>query len=220
MRLKSQYIISIVIFVTVLIFISVSVIVTNQQVAQIDNKELMAGTIQTGASNLAYISNDYFLYQQNAQLSQWQNQFSSLSDDLSKLTSNGPEQQSQINNVNTDLQNLGSVFNSSVSFIEITPRNESLRALSVFQSNWNRLAVQNQALSFDASVLSKSFGSQADQLKQTSNILIIGLIGAFGAYFVTVYFIVYRRTLRSITKLQDGTKIIGSGNLDYSIAAK
>ena len=48
----------------------------------------------------------------------------------------------------------------------------------------------------------------------------MGLIGAFGAYFVMVYFVVYRRTLKSITKLQDGTKIIGSGNLDYSIASK
>jgi PAS domain S-box-containing protein len=220
MRLKSQYIVSIIIFGILLIIISASVIVTNQQVAQINNKEQIAGIILTGASNLAYISNDYFLYQQNAQLYQWQNQFSSLSSDLSKLTPNGPAQQSQINNVNTDLQNLGSVFNSSVSFIESTPRNESIRVLPAFQTDWDRLALQNQALTFDASVLSKSFGDQTDQLKQTNNILTLGLIGAFGAYFVAIYFIIYRRTLRSIAKLQDGTKIIGSGNLDYSVDSK
>ena len=46
------------------------------------------------------------------------------------------------------------------------------------------------------------------------------MIVAFGAYFVTVYFVVYRRTLRSIAKLQDGTKIIGSGNLDYLLPLK
>ena len=220
MRLKSQYIISIAIFGILLTIISASVIFTNQQVAQINNKEQMAGNIQTGASNLAYISNDYFLYQQSAQLSQWQNQFSSLLYDLSKLIPNGPEQQSQINNVKTDLQNLGSVFNSSVSFIEGTPRNESLRVLPAFQTDWDRLALQNQALTFDASVLSKSFGDQANQLKQTNNILILSLIGTFGAYFVAVYFLVYGRTLKSIAKLQDGTKIIGSGNLDYSVASK
>ena len=220
MRLKSQYIVSIVIFGILLTTISASVLFTNQQVEQINNKEQMAGNILTGASNLAYISNDYFLYQQNAQLSQWQNQFSSLSGDLSNLSPNGPQQQSQINTVKTDLQNLGSVFNSSVSFIESRPRNESLRVLPAFQTNWDRLALQNQALTFDASVLSKSFSDQADQLKQTNNILTLGLIGAFGAYFVAVYFIIYRRTLRSIVKLQDGTKIIGSGNLDYSVASK
>jgi len=220
MRLKSQYIISIAIFGILLTIISASVIFTNQQVAQINNKEQMAGNIQTGASNLAYISNDYFLYQQSAQLSQWQNQFSSLLYDLSKLIPNGPEQQSQINNVKTDLQNLGSVFNSSVSFIEGTPRNESLRVLPAFQTDWDRLALQNQALTFDASVLSKSFGDQANQLKQTNNILILSLIGTFGAYFVAVYFLVYGRTLKSIAKLQDGTKIIGSGNLDHFLISK
>ena len=203
-----------------MVTISASVVITDQQLTKLNNEEQTARNIQTGASSLAYISNDYFLYQQSAQLSEWQNQFSSLSSDLSNLNSNNPEQQSQINNVNTDLQNLGTVFNNSVSFIENAPRNESIRVLPAFQTDWSRLAVQNQALAFDASVLSKSFQNQADQLKQTSNILILGLIGAFGAYFVTVYFIVYRRTLSSIAKLQDGTKIIGSGNLDYSIIAQ
>ena len=42
-------------------------------------------------------------------------------------------------------------------------------------------------------------------------------LGAFGAFFVIVYFVVYRRTLRSIVDLHDGTKIIGSGNLNYTI---
>src|SRR5271169_4452038 len=171
MRVKSQYILSIVIFGIFLSIISATIVVTNQQVAQINNEAQTAGNIQTGASSLGYISNDYFLYQQTAQLSQWQNQFSGLSNDLSNLNPTGPQQQSQINNVNTDLQNLGSVFNSSVLFIESVPRNESIRVIPAFQTNWDRLAVQNQALAFDASVLSKSFSNQVNQLKQTSNIL-------------------------------------------------
>jgi PAS domain S-box-containing protein len=80
--------------------------------------------------------------------------------------------------------------------------------------------VQNQALAFDASILSTSFETQASQMKQTSSILVFTLLAAFGVYFVTIYLVVFRRTFRSITELQDGTRIIGSGNLDYSIAAK
>ena len=48
--------------------------------------------------------------------------------------------------------------------------------------------------------------------------LVFAMVGAFAVYFVTFYFIVFRRTFSSIKKLQEGTKIIGSGNLDYSIA--
>ena len=217
MRVKSQYIISIIIFAIFLAIISASIVVTDQQVTQLNNEAKTATNIQTGASSLSYISNDYFLYQQSAQLSQWQNQFSSISNDLSTLSNSNLELQSQINTVNSDLQNAGSVFNSSALFIESAPRNESIRVLPAFQGDWDRLAVQNQALAFDASILSQSFSNQADQLTQTSTILILGLIGAFGVYFVSVYFVVYRRTLKSIANLQNGTKIIGAGNLNYSI---
>ena len=90
MRIKTQYILSIAIFVIILAIITASVVITNQQVTQINNEAQKAGNIQTGASNLAYISNDYFLYQQSAQLSEWQSQFTSLSGDLSKITSYTP----------------------------------------------------------------------------------------------------------------------------------
>ena len=78
MKLKSQLIISIAIFGIILLIISTSVIITNQQTTHINNQQQTAGQIQTGASNLAYISNDYFLYQDNAQVAQWQTQFSSI----------------------------------------------------------------------------------------------------------------------------------------------
>ena len=121
MRIKSQYILSIIdLRYRFGNYFCVSSF-TNQQVTQINNEAKQLANIQTGASNLAYISNDYFLYQQSAQLPEWQNQFSSLSDDLSKLTANSSGQQAQINTVNSDLQNLDAVFNSSVSFLESAP---------------------------------------------------------------------------------------------------
>ena len=56
MKIRSQYIISIAIFGIVLAIIAASVIITNQQVTQVNNEAQIAGKIQTGASNLAYIS--------------------------------------------------------------------------------------------------------------------------------------------------------------------
>ena len=218
MKLKSQLIISIAIFGIILLIISASVIITNQQALQITNEQQTAGQIQTGASNLAYISNDYFLYQDNAQVNQWQTQFSAISTDLSKINSVNPEQATLVNNVETDLQLAGAGFNNSVTLVESAPQNgqvpTSLKTVS------DQLAVENQALAYAAYVLSNSFENQANQLKQTNNILIFTLLGAFAAYFVMIYLLVFRRTFRSITKLQEGTKIIGSGNLDYAIASK
>ena len=218
MKLKSQLIISIAIFGIILLIISASVIITNQQALQITNEQETAGQIQTEASNLAYISNDYFLYQDNAQMNQWQTQYSTMSADLSKINSGNPEQAALVTNVETDLQLADAGFNNSVTLVASTSQNgqvpTSLKTIS------DQLAVENQALAYAAYLLANSFENQANQLKDTNNILIFALLAAFAAYFVIIYLLVFRRTFRSITKLQEGTKIIGAGNLDYSIGTQ
>ncbi len=220
MKLKSQIIVSIIVFSIVLLFIAASVLITNQQETQISKQEQMASDVNTGASSLTYVSNDYFLYQQSSELASWQNQFSSLSAEISKLTSSSSTQTVLISNVQGDMQRLNAVFNSSVSILQSIPSNASASGYPAFQTASSRLNVQEQELAFDASVLSKSLASQDNQVKQTTDILIFALLGAFGVYFVMIYYLVFRRTFRSITKLQAGTKIVGSGNLDYSIAAQ
>ena len=46
------------------------------------------------------------------------------------------------------------------------------------------------------------------------------MLGVFGAFLLIMYLITYRRTLKSISNLQEGIEIISSGNLDYSIPTK
>ncbi len=219
MKIKNQFRISIAIFIIILAVITASVIITEQQTAQLSSQEAIALDIQTRASNLAYLSNDYFLYQENSQLTMWQSEFSSLSNDLSKLNPSNPEQQIQLNNVKGDAQQLNSVWTDVVSYLENAPRNVSVRVLPAFQIDWSRMAVQNQALAFDAQQLSQAIRNQVDQLNLTDIILIFALLGLFGAYFLTNYLITYRNTLKSISELQAGIAVIGSGNLDYSIKA-
>jgi PAS domain S-box-containing protein len=220
MKLKSQLIISISILGAIFLIIFSSYIITNQQVSQLNNQEQVALNIQTGASDLNYLTTDFFLFQQSEQVTLFQSKISSLSNDLSKLNSNDPTQATLINNTKNDLQRLDSVFDDAVLFLENAPRNVSVRVLPAFQTAWSRLAVQSQTLTYDSVQLSQTIRDQSDQLKQTNSLLVFSMVGAFGVYFVTIYFLVFRRTFRSIAKLQDGTKIIGSGNLDYSIAAK
>ena len=61
---------------------------------------------------------------------------------------------------------------------------------------------------------------QADQKKQQNNLLIFALMMAFVAFLLVNYLLIYRNTLTSISNLQVGVEIIGSGNLDYSIVEK
>jgi len=217
MKLRSQFIISLVVFGIILAATVASVILTSQQTANLAAQQEAAARIQRGATNLNYLSNYYFLYQEDLQLDQWHSAFNSLSDDVSNLKLNNPAQQSLVNIVDGDLQNLDSVFDSVVSYLQNAPRNVSVRVDPQFQTQWSRMALQNQGLASDASQLSQAITNQADQLNIMSTALVFILFGTFGVYFLTIYLLIYRRALNSISNLQAETKIIGEGNLDHRI---
>ena len=219
MKIKNQFLVSILIFGIILAVLVGSVLVVQQQTNQWSNQETISQDIQTRSNNLAYISNDYFLYQDSSQLSLWQTEFSSLSTDLSKLNVSSPEQQTLLNNTKSDAQRLNDRWNDVASYLATAPRNESVRVLPAFQADWSRMTLQNQALIFDSQQLSQSLRSQVDQLNLTTLILIFSLLGLFAAYFITNYLLTYRNTLKSIAELQAGIAVIGSGNLDYPLKA-
>jgi PAS domain S-box-containing protein len=219
MRIKNQFRISIIIFLVILSIIAASLLVTQQQAAQLSSQETVSIDIQTHASNLAYISNDYYLYQESPGLDQWQTEFSFLTSDLSKLSIASPEQQALINNTSDDAQRLNSRWTDVALYLENAPRNVSIRVLPEFQTKSSRMSLQNQALIFDAQQLSETFHTQIDQLNVTRVILVLTLLGLFGAYLVTNYLVTYRKTLNSISELQAGIAVVGSGNLDYFLKA-
>jgi PAS domain S-box-containing protein len=217
MKIKNQFIISMIIFGAVLIVIASSVIIANQQVVQLSQQGEIASSLEGRADDLIYLSNSYFLYQENLTLAQWRTNITSLSSDLSKLNPDTPERQELLNNLMDDAQRLDIIFTNLETYLENAPRNVSVRVIPEFQNDWTQMTTQHQALAMDASQMSQSLRNQSDQLRQTTILLIFILLGMFGAFFLTNYLINYRRTLASISELQAGINVIGSGNLSYSI---
>lgn len=219
MRIRSQFVISITAFFIVLVIIAASLAITEQQNTQLDSQQTAISNLETGASNLNYISNSYFLYQDNSSIILWQSEYSRLANYVSKVTLSDPEQKALLQAVKSDLDNLKTVFDGVVLFLQSSPRNLSVRALPEFQTQWSRMAVQIQALSFDSQQLSRALTNQSNQLTLTTIVLIVALLGLFGAYFITNYLLASRKTLDSISKLQSGIAVIGSGDLDYLVKA-
>jgi len=217
MKIKNQFIISIVIFVIVLIIISSSVIYTDAQVAQLSTQQNTAGNIQSGVSDLTSIANNYFLFQANTQLTDWKTRLGEISDNLSQLKPANPDQQIVASSIKIDVEQLNVAFDNLVSYLETSPRNQSVRILPEFQGNWSNLGQTNKQLSSDSAQLSQLLRNQTDSLQWSNVLLITTLLGLFGAYFLINYLVTYRHTLKSISELQDGIALIGSGNLDYSI---
>ena len=221
MKIRTQLIISMVFFAVALAIISASVISTNQQVERLNKQEELAKNIELKVGELSYLSNDYLLYHESQQIDRWESKYSSFSEDASNLTVDGSDQQVLVNNIKANGQRLKDIFGDVVSSIEsVPPLQQNTVGPGFIQVSWSRMGVQTQGIVFDASRLSQMLRDQADQMQQKNNTLVFSLMGAFIALLLANYLLFYRKTLRSIEFLQTGTRIIGSGNLDFSIEEK
>ncbi|MFZ3169385.1 MAG: ATP-binding protein [Candidatus Methanoperedens sp.] len=217
MKIRTQLIISMVFFSIALLIISASMITTNQQIERLNIQEELAKNIELKANELSYLSNDFLLYHESQQIERWKSQYSYISDDMSNLTVDRPDQQALVNSIKTDQQRLKTVFTDILSQIESS---SSAFDPAFIQVSWSRIGIQTQGIISDASRLSQKIHNEQEQVKLINYLLSISLLGIFGVFLLTNYFLIYRRTLKSISNLQEGTNIIGSGNLDFSIEEK
>jgi PAS domain S-box-containing protein len=218
MKIRTQLIISIALFCVALLIIAASMVMTNQQVDQLNRQQELVKNIELGAGELGYLSNDYLLYNENQQLDRWNSKYAEFSGDVSNLSVNSPEQQVLVDTIKAGQQRLKDVFSDVV----LTLNDGNLASgngadKEYIQVSWSRLAVQTRGIIFDASRLSEMLDDQKNDVKQTSNTFILVLLGAFGAFILIDYLLVFGGAIKSIGNLQAGTKIIGSGNLDYTI---
>ena len=200
MKIKTQFIICIVVFTIILVIIGASVATSTQQESHLKAQESLANNIQRGAGNLSSIAIDYFLYQQDTTLVQWQGNISVLSNELTSIELNNDQQQQLATNISSDLQGLNSTFGEVVTYLQHSSREVSVRIDPSFQNKWGNMTLQSQALNLDASQLSISFDTQAHQANDTNTYLIVSLVGTFGALLATIYLLVFRRTLKSVDR--------------------
>jgi PAS domain S-box-containing protein len=216
MRIRTQFIVTMVLFGIILAAISASVVITNHLVDEAHQQEKLANNIAQGASQLNYLANDYVISQENSQLVQWQASYTSFSDTVAGLQSGNPGQQTLVSSIQEESLGLKDVFDNIASSIA-----QGVTAdLASLQISQRRLAVQGQALVTDASRLSQLFDSEEHRLQTSNTVAAFALVGAFIAYFLVNYLVTQRRALKGLATLQAGTAIIGAGNLDFRIPEK
>ena len=99
MRIRTQFIITMCLFVIILVVMAVSAIITNQKMENVSEQEEIANSIARGASELSYLANDYLMYRESQQLRRWQSRFASFSSQVASLNVERPEQQALVPNI-------------------------------------------------------------------------------------------------------------------------
>jgi PAS domain S-box-containing protein len=212
MRLRTQFLITLFVFASVVAIIVFSVAATHLRLGELRQHQDIASEAKIRASTLGYISINYFLYQHN--LSDWRTMVSVFYDDLCRLNSTDQEQQKLVETVLLDLINANETFNDAVTKLQHTPLNRT-SGIPMFEELWNQMATQTQQLTLNAERLSNWLDLQSNEVNLANLTLIIILIGLFGAYFFFIYGLFFRRTLSAITNLRAKTKTISQGNLNY-----
>ncbi len=218
MKIRNQFIISMILFGVIIAVVSTLVFDAYHRVQKIDEQEDLARNIIESTGQLSYLSNDYLLYHQNQQKTRWETQFTSLSDDVAKLKGNNSAQQALVKNIAANQQRLQAVFSDVVLAVESAPQNQSsVNSLDFVGVSNSRMEVLSLGITSDASQLSRMLRSELADARTLDIWLIIGLIAAIVVYFLVNSFIIFRRTLKSVSQLQAGARTIGAGNLDFVI---
>ncbi|MBI4765086.1 MAG: HAMP domain-containing protein [Deltaproteobacteria bacterium] len=221
MKIRTQFIITMLLFGMILVIIAVSAINTSLQVEKASRQERIAAGIAQGASELSYLANDYLIYRESQQLSRWQSRFASFSNSVASLNLDKPEQQALVRNIQANKTRLKEVFDSAVSAVVNSPGNQkAVLDPALLQISWSRMAVQSQGLVSDASRLSHLLHVQMDRFIDIRTWLMYAMVGLLGVFLLGSYLLTYRRILKSLATLQAGTAIIGSGDLDFRIEEK
>jgi len=221
MKIRTTLFLSLGIFALILVIIFASVISTSQQVERLNVQVQIASSIEKGANDLGFLSNEYLLYREDLQRERWSAKYNDISDQLDGLSPDHPEQKALVESIRTNQERLYTVFSEIAPALNASPEGPALVTDPAFlQVSWSRLAVQNQAIITDASQLVHLLEQEREQLSQTNFLLIISLMGAFLAFLITEHFLVNRRTLKSIGELMKGAAEIGAGNLDISLPAE
>jgi PAS domain S-box-containing protein len=216
MRIRTQFIITMLLFGIILVVMAASAIITNQLLDKASQQERLSTEIAEGASELSYLTDEYLIYRESHQLKRWQSRFASFSENAANLKVDIPQQQALVRNIRRNQTRLKEVFDSVLSALEGTsPGQSAALEPALLQVSWSRMAVQGRELVSDASRLSQLVQQEMDQLTAARNLLFYVMLALFGVFLLSSYMLTYRRIIKSIAKLQNDTKIIGAGNLGF-----
>jgi len=210
MRLRTQFLISIIVFALVATTFIASVYYTNVQIAQLHHHRDLAETAESHVRLLDYIFMNYIQQPQN--MNPWQNTVSTIDVKFHDLIADATDTKelTMLNLVILDLSKVNDTFNDITNTMSIRAHNQA--NTPTFESIWNLIEPQTQQLTTDTEHLCQYLAQQERQTNQSYLLLIVTLIISFVAYIVLVFHLILRPTLEAIDNLKRKTELSKQAN--------
>lgn len=212
MKIRTQFIVSVTLFGAILAATAWIAAATSVRLAELDRQGQLAMTIATNAAELSYEANRYLFDPSVERLGLWEESWQDAVDAAADLGPIGYRQRAIADAIDSDLQRQRAVFLETATALAAGETDAATVSMS-----WNRLAVQNASLAFDAQQLLRIVLAERRTVRQRFVALTAVLLAVFAVYLLVNVSTVQRRWLRSLAELTEGTRVVALGDLSHTI---
>jgi signal transduction histidine kinase len=217
MKIKTRLQIITIISVAIALAIGSVLFLTSQRM----NKEIsglkIANEIAKGVFELNVITYEYLLYREQRMQTQWQLRHDSLTKWLPWEEFKSPERRLILDRMHQNLESLKALFSKLVENYKRGGRKESPLSGELEERLVGQLLVKSQAMVSDASQLAEASRADVTIAQQRSSLLVMVFVAIITAIIAAIAFMFGRSVVKPISKLHEGTEIIGAGNLNYKV---
>ncbi len=217
MKIKSKLRISTIFSLCAALAAGFALFLISQVVNEAIERNKTADAVVKGVFELDILTYEYLLNQEERMQAQWQLRHDSLSEILTKMKFKGPETRVVWDRINQEHAGLKTLFARLVA----THDGHKGKREGISKEFEDRLAgqmlVKSQAMVSGAFQLAEASRAEIDAARQRSNLLLIFFIAAIGAVVAGTSLVISRSVAKPITRLHEGTEIIGAGNLEFRV---
>jgi PAS domain S-box-containing protein len=218
MKLKTQLIITLSIFILISVIIISAIIIANEKLQNTNRNEKLIIDIESGYFELSHLESDYLINKGDREIEQWRSKYAIISDQIDELQLEDLDEKSLSANMkagHVQLEPLFSDFisdkNSAGSTVSVSSRDERQGF------RWSSLAMQTEKVTYDANELMRLLRTDATATLEWFNIIILLSISMLLVSSVISYALITRSVIESLSRLRSGIEQVGSGELDARV---
>ncbi|MEI7433583.1 MAG: PAS domain S-box protein [Methanomicrobiales archaeon] len=221
MKIKTQVIVSLIIFAILSILIISTLFSANAQLQEIQKKQQIIDNIEKSSFDLSLLGNDYLVHGGTIPIKYWNAKNVELAGKIQELIVTDPSQKAKLKEISESRKELNTSFFNLVGVTNNEPGMELPgKSQEIKEFYESTLAGQTQRLISRSAELLEQVKAETLMVQQWTNLVILFSFAVLMVFVILNYLFINRSVLTSLSALRNGSERIGSGDLDTKIEIK
>jgi len=218
MTIRTRLMLGAIICIGLASFLAAFLILTARQVSEANEENTLAGKLAEGISELQILTSDYVLQYESRAETQWYQKHDSIKELL--VVGENTEGKVIYDSISQQHEHIKNSF-TQLTMLTKEKQRPGSEGTGLYEELENRLMgqllIKLQMMGSDAHELQLLTQTKLDAAQRRIIFSVIGFASVVGAVIAVVILWIRRSVLSPLGKVQAGTEIIGSGELDYRL---